>query len=49
MQVLNNLIVLLSIPAQLEGVIIGFVILLGVLSDELIRQVAARRRQKQAA
>lgn len=47
MQVLNNLIVLLSIPAQLEGVIIGLVILGGVLADEVVKQIAAKRRRMQ--
>jgi ribose transport system permease protein len=44
MQVLNNLIVLLKIPQSLEATIIGAVILLGVLGDELVRRAAARRR-----
>jgi ribose transport system permease protein len=44
MQVLNNLIVLLKIPQSLEATIIGAVILLGVLGDELMRRAAARRR-----
>ena len=47
MQVLNNLIVLLNISAQLEGVIIGLVILGGVLADEVVKQVAAKRRRMQ--
>jgi ribose transport system permease protein len=46
MQVLNNLIVLLKIPQSLEATIIGAVILLGVLGDELVRRAAARRRLK---
>ncbi|MFM7058270.1 MAG: ABC transporter permease [Planctomycetota bacterium] len=46
MQVLNNLIVLLRIPQSLEATIIGAVILLGVLGDELVRRAAARRRLK---
>lgn len=45
MQVLNNLIVLLQISAQLEGVIIGLVILLGVLADEGVKRLATRRRR----
>lgn len=44
MQVLNNLIVLLKIPQSLEATIIGAVILLGVLGDELMRRATARRR-----
>jgi len=47
MQVLNNLIVLLSISAQLEGVIIGLVILGGVLADEVVKQIATKRRRTQ--
>ena len=47
MQVLNNLILLLKIPGTLEYVIIGSVILLGVLVDEMFRKVAAERRRKQ--
>jgi ribose transport system permease protein len=46
MQVLNNLIVLLKIPQSLEATIIGAVILLGVLGDEIVRRAAARRRLK---
>jgi ribose transport system permease protein len=46
MQVLNNLIVLLKIPQSLEATIIGAVILVGVLGDELVRRAAARRRLK---
>ena len=44
MQVLNNLITLLKISAPLEGVIIGSVILIGVLADEVFKRVAAQRR-----
>jgi len=47
MQVLNNLIVLLNISAQLEGVIIGLVILGGVLADEVVKRIAAARRRSQ--
>jgi len=44
MQTLYNLIVLLKISDTLEFTIIGAVILLGVIADELIKRVAARRR-----
>ncbi len=44
MQTLNNSIVLLKIPDELEFVIIGGVILLGSVSDELIRRLASRFR-----
>ncbi|MEO2030941.1 MAG: ABC transporter permease [Planctomycetaceae bacterium] len=46
MQVLNNLITLLKISAPLEGVIIGSVILIGVLADEVFKRVAAQRRRR---
>jgi ribose transport system permease protein len=48
MQVLNNLIMLLQIPQSLEYTIIGSVIGIGVLSDEILRRAAARRRLKQS-
>ncbi|MDZ4848371.1 MAG: ABC transporter permease [Pirellulaceae bacterium] len=44
MQILNNLILLMKISDELEFAIIGLVILIGVISDELIRRFAARRR-----
>jgi len=44
MQVLNNMIVLLKISDELEYAIIGAVILLGVLTDEIVKRIAARRR-----
>jgi ribose transport system permease protein len=44
MQVLNNMIVLLRVSDELEYAIIGLVILLGVLADELVRRAAAQRR-----
>jgi len=44
MRVLYNAINVLGIPTQLEFAIIGTVILAGVIADELIRRVAARRR-----
>lgn len=49
MQVLNNMIVLLRISDELEYAIIGIVILLGVLADELIKRIAAQRRAKSQA
>ena len=44
MRVLYNAINILGIPTQLEFAIIGTVILAGVVADELIRRLAARRR-----
>ena len=44
MQTLYNLIVLLKISDKLEFAIIGAVILLGVMADEIVRRYAARRR-----
>ena len=44
MRVLYNAINVLGIPTQLEFAIIGTVILAGVVADELIRRLAARRR-----
>lgn len=44
MQVLYTSIIMLRIPAQLEFAIIGAVILFGVIADELVKRVAARRR-----
>lgn len=44
MRVLYNAINVLGIPTQLEFAIIGAVILAGVIADELIRRVAAKRR-----
>ena len=46
MQTLYNMIVLLKIPSELEYVIIGAVILIGVISDELIRRVAGAVRSR---
>ena len=48
MQVLNNLITLLKLPQQHETTIIGAVILIGVIADEIVRRSAARRRLKQS-
>lgn len=44
MRVLYNAINLLGIPTQLEFAIIGVVILLGVIADELVKRLAANRR-----
>ncbi len=48
LRVLYNAIILADIPAQLEFAIIGMVILGGVIADELIKRLAARRRLKAA-
>jgi ribose transport system permease protein len=44
MRVLYNSINLLGIPTTLEFAIIGVVILAGVIADELVKRLAARRR-----
>ena len=44
MRVLYNAINVLGIPTQLEFAIIGSVILMGAISDELIRRYARRRK-----
>jgi len=44
MRVLYNSINLIGIPSQLEFAIIGVVILLGVLADEIVKRIVARRR-----
>ncbi|MEQ8786386.1 MAG: ABC transporter permease [Pirellulaceae bacterium] len=49
MQVLSNSIQMLDIPPQLEYVINGFVILLGVIADELLKRLAAKRRSQHEA
>lgn len=49
MRVLYNAINVLGIPTQLEFAIIGTVILAGVVADELIRRLAARRRATREA
>jgi len=43
MRVLYNSIIMLDIPTQLEFVIIGSVILAGVIADELVKRIAAKR------
>ncbi|MEI6232268.1 MAG: ABC transporter permease [Planctomycetota bacterium] len=49
LRVLYNAINVLGIKTQLEFAIIGFVILAGVLADELVKRYAARRRAMGAA
>ena len=44
MQTLYNLIVLMKVSDTLEFAIIGLVILLGVVADELVKRLASRRR-----
>jgi len=44
MRVLYNSINLLQIPTQLEFAIIGIVILLGVIADELVKRIVTARR-----
>ena len=49
MRVLYNAINILGIPTQLDFGIIGLVILGGVVTDELIKRIVARRRAAKAA
>jgi ribose transport system permease protein len=49
MQVLRNSINMLQIPTQLEFAIIGAVILVGVIADELVKRIAAKRRAARRA
>jgi ribose transport system permease protein len=49
MQMLYNAILLLGIPTNLEFAIIGAVILIGVVADELVRRYAAKRRAARQA
>ncbi len=49
MRVLRNSITMLGIPSQLEFAIIGVVILIGVISDELVKGYAQKRRSLQQA
>jgi ribose transport system permease protein len=49
MQVLRNSINMLRIPTQLEFAIIGAVILVGVIADELVKRYAAKRRAARRA
>ena len=48
MHVLYNSILLLRIPTELEFAIIGIVILIGVIVDELMKRWTARRRAREA-
>lgn len=48
MRVLYNAINILGIPTYLEPAIIGAVILIGVIVDELVKRLAARRRATKA-
>ncbi len=47
MRVLRNSITMLGIPSQLEFAIIGAVILVGVITDELVKRYAQKRRANQ--
>ena len=49
MRVLYNAINILGIPNTLEFIVIGVVLLLGVMADELIRATAAKRKSRQSA
>jgi len=49
MRVLRNSITMLGIPSQLEFAIIGVVILIGVITDELVKRYAIKRRAIQQA
>ena len=50
MQVLRNMIVLVDwIPTHIEYAIIGAVILVGVIADEVIKRAVAQRRQAKSA
>jgi ribose transport system permease protein len=49
MRVLYNSINLLGIAPQLEYTIIGLVILLGVLADEIVKRIGTRRRAAEEA
>lgn len=49
MRILYNSINLLGIPTQLEFAIIGGVILIGVIIDEVVRRVVSRRRTRETS
>ena len=49
MRLLYNSIVLLGIPSQLEFAIVGGVLLVGAIADELVRRLAERRRATERA
>jgi ribose transport system permease protein len=46
MQVLNNLILMVGISQELEFAVIGAVILIGVLADEVLKKIITRHRLK---
>jgi ribose transport system permease protein len=47
LQVLQNLVNLLGIPSSLNFAVMGTVILIGVVADELVRRRAVRKRVAQ--
>lgn len=49
MRLLYNAIVLLGIPSQLEFAIVGGVLLLGAIADELVRRLAEAKRARERA
>ena len=49
MRLLMNSISMLGIDDQLEPAVIGMVILVGVIADEVVKRIAARRRAAQQA
>lgn len=49
LMVLRNAIMMIGIPTQMEFAIIGVVILLGVIADEMVKRYAARRRAARSA
>ena len=49
MRLLYNSIVLLGIPSQLEFAIVGGVLLLGAIADEVVRRLAEARRARERA
>jgi len=49
MRLLMNSISMLGIDDQLEPAVIGMVILIGVIADEVVKRIAARRRAAQQA
>jgi ribose/xylose/arabinose/galactoside ABC-type transport system permease subunit len=46
MRVLYNSINLIGIPSQLEFAIIGLVILMGVIADEVVKRITSRQREE---
>ena len=49
MRVLYNSITLLKIPTSLEFAIIGVVIMIGVLADEVVKKLNNAKRQQREA